>query len=302
MGAGAVAKRNIAGSRNATSGASGSGRAGYDRRVKLLVALVVLCAACGNAPRGGDDDPVLGDGAQGDVADGSLAIGVFDPSITHVDVEIDYETGKAPYTGPIVTFGDTFDVTLHNVDRLFAGKKVLSIPTRTADMEDVGVIADEQLEVADLLALAAAHRATRDTPTRKTYYVLFVSGHFTDQNGPQQGVLGVSLGDGVIAMFKDVIAGTGVGGGPTVRHVEQTTLVHELAHAFGLVDSGVPMAAPHRDTAHGSHCDDDRCVMYYLNEGASEIGAFVSQAVLSNQSILFDAACLADVDALTGGP
>lgn len=266
--------------------------------MKLLVALVVVCAACGTAPRGGDAAP---DDAAMSI-DAPVAISVFDPSITHVTVEIDYETGEAPYTGPIVAFGDTFDVTVTNVDRLFAGKKVLSIPTQAADMEDVGAIADEQLEVADLLALAAAHRATRDTPTTKAFYVLFVSGHFTDQNGPQQGVLGVSLGGGVIAVFKDVISGTGIGGGPTVRYVEQTTLVHELAHAFGLVDSGVPMAAPHKDAAHGSHCDDDRCVMYYLNEGASEIAAYVSQSVLSSQSILFDAACLADVDALTGGP
>lgn len=269
---------------------------------------VLLVTACSSAPRGGGDDEPGRDDANRDPdavkLDGSMTfLDVFDPAVTEVSVEIDYETGNAPYTGNIVGFGDTFDVSVNNVGRLFAGKKLLSLPTRTADMQDVGVIADEQLAVDDLLALAAAHRAQHDTPTRKTYYVLFVSGYFTDQNGPQQLVLGVSLGDtGVIAMFKDVIDSTGTPGLSTVRHVEQTTLVHELAHAIGLVDTGVPLTSPHEDTAHGAHCTNEDCVMHFLNEGADEISAFVSQSVLSNQTILFDAACLADVDALTGGP
>jgi hypothetical protein len=84
-----------------------------------------------------------------------------------------------------------------------------------------------------------------------------------------------------------------------VRFVEQSTMIHELAHAIGLVDNGVPLAAAHRDPDHGAHCDDDRCVMYYLNEGASDAAAFVQQRVLTGNTILFDDSCLADVDALT---
>jgi hypothetical protein len=263
-------------------------------------------AACGGFPGGGggdDDDPGTIDG--GITGDGAIeAVGVFDPSVTRVSVEIDFEDGEEPFTGPIVGFGDTFDLTISNVDRIFASTKTLGIPRTTANMENLGAIADEELTVADLLALADAHRSQHDTASLKTYYVVFVSGYFADANGPNMGVLGVSLGTtGVIAMFKDVIRGTNVIGLPNVvRYVEQSTLVHELAHAIGLVDNGVPLTSAHADAPHGAHCTNDACVMYWLNEGANDAAAYAQQHVLTNNTILFDAACLADVDALSGGP
>ena len=41
--------------------------------------------------------------------------------------------------------------------------------------------------------------------------------------------------------------------------------------------------------------------MYYTNEGAADATQFALTYVLSGSSILFDDACLADADALTGG-
>lgn len=224
---------------------------------------------------------------------------MFDPAITRIVIEIDHETGQAPFTGPILGFGDTFDLTVENVDRLFSGKKALTVPRTTAEMEDVGTIADEELTSQDLLALAEAHRGRRDEAGTKTYYVLFVSGHFADASGVQPSVLGVSLGNsGVIAMFKDVIRSTSSAALPTlVRFVEQATLVHELAHAIGLVDTGVPATSEHVDTPHGAHCTNDRCVMYYLNEGATDAAMFARQVITTGDKILFDASCLADADA-----
>lgn len=229
--------------------------------------------------------------------------GVFDPAVTEVQIEIDYEPGAEPFTGNVIGFGDTFAITRTNINRIFAGRKTLTLPTTLAAMENIGDVADEQLTVDDLLTLAAAHRSGADSATRKTYYVIFVSGYFTDGNGPNAGVLGVSIGDtGVLAMFKDVIDSTNVPATNVSRFVEQTTLVHELGHAIGLVDNGVAVTSPHNDTVHGAHCTNDQCVMYWLNEGASDMAAYVQRSVLAGDTVLFDAACLADVDALTGGP
>ncbi len=247
-----------------------------------LVLLVAAAAACGC---GGDDvDPV------------------FDPEITRVVIEIDFESGQAPFTGPVAGFGDTFDLTAENVDRLFSNKKALTIPRTTSEMEDVGAIADEELTSSDLRALADLHRGRGDEPGTKTYYVLFVSGNFADGDGVQPSVLGVSLGNtGVIAMFKDVIRSTSSPLLPNLaRFVEQSTLVHEVAHAIGLVDTGVPATTAHVDTPHGAHCTNDRCVMYYLNEGAADAAMFARQVITTGDRILFDDACLADVDALAG--
>ena len=111
-----------------------------------------------------------------------------------------------------------------------------------------------------------------------------------------------SIGD-TVAMFKDVIKSTGSALSPnTAKYVEQSTLVHELAHSIGLVDNGVSMVATHKDATHGAHCNNADCVMYWLNEGASDASDFALRRLLTGDTILFDAACLADVDALTGGP
>jgi hypothetical protein len=265
--------------------------------------LLLVIAACNNASGGGggddDDDMPPGDGGGMPTGNGQ----VFDSSITDVVIEIDFEAGQQPFTGPTIGMGDTFDLSQANIERLFAGKKQIVLPRTLDAMQDIGNIADEELTVSDILDIAAAHRDQQDSGATRTYYVVFVSGHFDDGTGPQQGVLGVSIGTtGVIAMFKDVIRSTNVVGTNVVRFVEQSTLIHELAHSFGLVDNGVPMVQQHRDTEHGKHCDNDRCVMFFLNEGASDAAAFVQQQVLTGNSILFDANCLADVDAQTGGP
>lgn len=250
----------------------------------VFVCAVTLLAACGD------------DGGGGNPA------GVFDPSVTAVRVEIDHETGQAPYTGNVIGFGDLFGLTTANLDRLFAGKKQLTVPATTAAMEDIGDVPDEELTIDDLLALAGRHRDEASGGATRSYYLLFVSGTYTDGSGPRPDVLGVSIGTtGVVAMFKDVIAGTAGAVPNTEKFVEQSTIIHELGHALGLVENGVATTTAHHDSAHGAHCSNDRCVMYYLNEGAGDMTAFVQQYVVSGNSILFDDACLGDVDALTGG-
>ncbi|MBV8758496.1 MAG: hypothetical protein JO257_14520 [Deltaproteobacteria bacterium] len=269
--------------------------------MRTLVWLFAL-AACGSprpggAPAGGDAARSDGAGGAGDAAPQGTY--VFDPAVTKVVVEIDYETGEAPYTGTVVGFGDTFDLTVNNLDRLFASKKALTVPRTLAAMEDVGVISDEELTTTDILALAAAHRQQHDTADTKTYYVIFVSGHYADANGPNSQVLGVEVGmTGIVAIFKDVIKTTEGGAVPNIsRYVEQSTLTHELAHGIGLVDNGVPMVADHKDAPHGAHCTNSHCIMYWANEGTSGAVSFATQNITGGNTILFDAACLADVDA-----
>lgn len=106
-------------------------------------------------------------------------------------------------------------------------------------------------------------------------------------------MLGVSIGDtGVIAMFKPVIEGA-----QAARYVEQTTLVHEVGHAIGLVENGIPARGGHHDAAHGAHCNNRDCVMHYLNEGAAELAGFVGRFVESGDAVVFGPECLADIDA-----
>ena len=99
-------------------------------------------------------------------------------------------------------------------------------------------------------------------------------------------------------MFKDVIRSTDSLIPNTARFVEQSTLVHELGHAVGLVDNGVPLVSQHKDSAHGAHCTNESCTMYWLDEGASDAAEFARMYVTSGDTVIFGDECLADVDAL----
>lgn len=253
----------------------------------------------------GDDDDTTTDarGSGGSGSGSQSTPGAFDPAITKVVIEIDYENGQEPYTGNIIGFGNTFDPMVANIDRVFAHKKQLTIPTTTAQMQSIGSVNDEELTPADILTLASLHRDQHDSADTKTYYIVFVSGYYTDGAGPNHGVLGVSIGNsGVVAMFKDVIRTTQSLTTPnTERYVEQSTLIHEVSHAIGLVDNGIPMVVGHKDAEHGAHCNNPNCVMYWLNEGASDASSFAISRLVTGSSIIFDNACLADVDAQSGG-
>src|SRR5881628_2616548 len=93
-----------------------------------------LLAACHSSGGASGDDMHATDGRGSDTGAGSGS--VFDPATTRVVVEIDYETNEQPYTGTVIGFGDTFAPTLENIDRLFAHKKTLTIPTTVPEMED----------------------------------------------------------------------------------------------------------------------------------------------------------------------
>jgi len=78
------------------------------------------------------------------------------------------------------------------------------------------------------------------------------------------------------------------------RYVEQSTLIHEMGHALGLVNTGLPMKTAHEDPINKHHCNDDKCVMYWTNEGSSDMVNFVKNVITSGSVIMFDAQCLRD--------
>lgn len=69
-------------------------------------------------------------------------------------------------------------------------------------------------------------------------------------------------------------------------------LEHEFGHLLGLVNQGSPMQTNHLDAANGAHCINNKCLMYYDIETASN---------LSNLALpTLDANCVADLKANGG--
>lgn len=245
---------------------------------RSLLATAIICAACG----AGDPAP-----------------DPFSPEVTEVVLEVDYAAGAEPYTGSVASVQNVWRLTGVNLERLFGDRKTVTTPSSLDDMERLDDVSGSSFTREQILDIASRHRQTAPTATAASFYVVFVDGRFDDGSGVRDDVLGVSLGGTtVIAMFKPVIR---TSEGPvlaTSRFVEQSVLVHEMGHALGLVNNGIPLTSGHHDADNGAHCTNQRCVMYFANEGAADLIDFVADYLETGDPILFGDECLADVDAL----
>ena len=222
---------------------------------------------------------------------------VYSSKIGAVDIEVDYAKGADPYTGTVAGI-DLWMLFKTNATRLLNagnGSKTLTVPTTLAAMQELTDIAGTSFTSEQIFDIAKNHRNVVNTSSTASFYVLFLPGYFEENGKQRTDVLGLSFGGtGIIAMFKPVIE-NGVTGPASVL-IEQSTLIHEFGHAVGLVNNGVPLQSVHQDSAHDAHCGNVDCVMYYQNEGAFFARAFIA-GIVSDTAVLFDSACLADIDA-----
>lgn len=266
--------------------------------VLALVFTGILTAACSGSD-GSGDEPTGGSGA-GSPGDQPSPAALFGPGVSSVVVEIDYATGAEPYTGSAAAFGDVWDISQEQMNRLFEPSGTTwELPHTLEDMEELDDVPRGDFGFSDIQPIVAAHR---DVPPllgdRASIYVLWVDGYFRDEDGRNESVLGVSFGDtGVIAMFKPVIAGTSAG--PLVgveKFVEQATLVHELGHAVGLVNNGLPLTSAHHDAVNGAHCTNEDCIMNWTIESTSGAIDYVTQSLTTPEALLWGRECLDDAE------
>jgi hypothetical protein len=119
---------------------------------------------------------------------------------------------------------------------------------------------------------------------------------FTDGNYDQANVLGFAFRNTSMGIFGKTIHDNSGGLGQASRvKVENTVLEHEFGHILGLVDLGSPMQAAHKDAAHGSHCNNTNCLMYYASETTDILGILITGSVPP-----LDANCKADLTANGG--
>ena len=228
---------------------------------------------------------------------------ILSPRTRHVVVEVDYAVGSEPYTAPLGTFGPSWTIVRRNLLAVFADRGVtVTVPETLDQMQPLSDVYRAGYTEDDVLDIAVRHRDLYSTPGTVTFYVVFLPGAFDDGDAIDPDTLAVTVGaTGVIAMFKPTPEGKGSGtaGMHEAEFVEQSTLVHELGHAIGLVNDGVAMAEPHQDAANGAHCLNPKCVMYWDNEGAVSAKKFLSNYRKSESAVLFGEECMADIHALS---
>lgn len=220
------------------------------------------------------------------------------PPYDEVIFEVDYVEAAAPAFGVLPNGEPLWEVLRKNAERLLrSSAHHVSVPTTR---EAMGHIPDEgtlpRYTDADIRAIAFAVRDTPEEPRRSVFHVLFLNGEYEQGDGTHHPeVLGAHLADSqVLAIFPERIRATGLSE-ERAGFMEQVALVHELGHAFGLVDDGLAMQSEHHDDAHPGHCDDPECVMQFVPTlTSSSFDPSESEPV----PILFGPACLQDADAL----
>lgn len=228
---------------------------------------------------------------------------LFSKAVTDVVVEVDYADGAAPFVGPAgedengnPAIADIWGLFKSNITAIFE-IKTISYPTKLSQMEKLADVEAKNYSEKEILEIAKAHRETIPDDTTASYYILFLNGNYVDADGNvDEDRLGVAIGtEGVIAMFKPAIlkpAGQQI---PPPPYVEQLSLIHELGHAVGFVDNGVPVADSNKaHIAEGHHCNNTQCAMYGGIDTVQGAAPYAMKYVRYQTSVLIGQECLSD--------
>lgn len=218
--------------------------------------------------------------------------------MTDLKLDVTYEAGAEPFVGITEAGLNYWDITLQNLQALFSGRNVtLTVPRTLEEMRLLPAHGRAVWGIQHALSLAILYRDGDSSGSSGRVFIAFVKGHAANFDGTaNRNVIGYSVtGSNVILIFKDAVAAAGeLPDGLIPMFIEQSTLVHELAHSVGFVNNGVTLQSDHLDPGHGAHCSNPTCVMYYLNEGATDLSSFIDKFKDRENAVMFDDACLND--------
>ena len=154
--------------------------------------------------------------------------------------------------------------------------------------KEIPAATQTSLSVSEILTIERQERDEYSGNGRIVVFLLYTNGTYTDPN-----VLGAAYQNTSAVLFSKTISeNSGEIGQPGKTKLETTVLHHEIGHLLGLVGVGTPMQTAHKDAAHGSHCDNSSCLMYYASETTDVLGFLVTGGVPT-----LDANCIADLKA-----
>lgn len=191
-------------------------------------------------------------------------------------VEVQYMKGAAPDTEAVENMRSFISTYCNKPSGVTITTKEINPP------------AQANYSVEEILDVEQEYRVEFSGNRRIVIYMLYVNGKFTNEN-----VLGAAYQNTSAVIFsKTIQENSGAIGQPSRTKLETTVLQHEVGHLLGLVDVGTPMQTAHKDSQHGSHCDNTNCLMYYASETTDVLGFLVTSAVP-----VLDANCVADLKA-----
>ncbi len=198
---------------------------------------------------------------------------------TSLKIEVQYMTGFQPDAAAL----SHLQSTLAGLINKPAGITIVT--------KEIPASANLALSVNDIITIEKNNRTAFTTGTELAVYVLYTNGNYTDAN-----VLGIAYKNTSVVLFGKKINDNSGGIGQANRtKLVATVAEHELGHLLGLVDLGSVMQTDHKDAAHGSHCSNTNCLMYYASETSDIFGFLITGSIPA-----FDANCKADLTANGG--
>jgi len=150
----------------------------------------------------------------------------------------------------------------------------------------------------DVDAIRTTEKAQRKLVTSGkeiTAYVTFLDTDYSESTSSQK-VLGLAYGASSMAVFAKTLNAFARPDMPIRSTMETFILNHEFSHILGLVNNGVPMVSPHQDNAHGAHCSNTECLMYWQAETNVRLGDLLGPDDVPD----LDPNCTADLKAAGG--
>ena len=224
----------------------------------------------------------------------------FYENANSLKIDVAYEENAEPYTNNGFGGDKNFLFTKNNLTDLLSGRTNTISVIADQDLSEMTVIPAQNkanYTPSEILALSDDYQSNQSTENQGVIFLVYLDGYLTLNGQERQDVLGISVGSFTVAIFKPVISsiqGGGIFGGDPKFMVEQATVTHEVAHALGLVNSGVDLSSNHQDEDHGKHCTNTDCVMYWeIASPAGASGLFGSSSSVND--MVFGAECIADI-------
>jgi predicted Zn-dependent protease len=190
-----------------------------------------------------------------------------DKQFTKLVVDLMYMENHAPSSSSIDKLKSFLNKYINKPEGIIFNQRMIQSGNKSAySAEDVRMIEDK-------------HRKEFNSEGILTLSILFLDADYAGNSGNSK-VLGIAYRNTSMAIFQKTVKD--YSGGitqPARSSLETTILNHEAGHLLGLVDIGSEMVVDHQDAAHGHHCNNNKCLMYYTVESTDFVSELIGNPV-----------------------